>query len=195
MFFLKLNNIAEDPIECNYQLPELDNSLMSSYTILPITALKEEVRDFFKKKKLNIKTIIFFKKDPGITSVVHSDIFFNKGNWELCHCSVNWNLKKTDSTMEWYDTGNHDPVYPDAFPEDENHINAKISGINFGKRGNYNVKLFTLLESAKIEGATLVDIGVPHVVRNSSKDAVRYGISIRFEENYTFDNFKEILST
>lgn len=107
--------------------------------------------------------------------------------WVKWECSVNINLFKTPSFMNWYDIKDT-AIYPEQ-------PTLRLNGIHYGIRQNStteNLQNFQLLNRQYITNPTLVRTGIPHNVENLHTQD-RWCISLRFKGNPSFEECLEKL--
>lgn len=189
--------LPDNPFSNKFVIPQiLYVDTRNRYCPVDVKFINEKTLFIFKKLNLEIGGIIVFKKHTNGISPVHTDILFEKDEWSIWNCAVNYNLTGARSKMMWFETS-LEQCYP---------INSKmhkstdyiLSGIHYGKRLNadYTSSSFKLIDEEEIIKPTLVRTDVPHTTINLD-DKDRICASIRFKINYSFnellEKFKEML--
>ena len=188
MYYLELFNFPTNVLTDQYRRPD-SSGITINYWNVNIEFFKQEIIEFFLDHNLELKDGEIFKKSPGITGAVHTDVVWDntRSAWIPWHCAININLDNTNSLMYWIST-----TAPEVFPPVETD---KLRGTHYGTRHNnkfQNCAEYTVLDSFCITSPTLVRTDVAHSVKNlDNKD--RWCVSLRFKGNPTFEECKEKL--
>lgn len=176
-------NIPFSPLVNNFIYPKET----VGYTIEDSSILNPLLVNFLKDQGLDISMAVIFcrpaippiKKDQT-QGVVHSDIGLKNNLWEEIHFGINFELSDSVSRLSWWNVDG-ERIFP-PIPNTQT-INDKLRGIHYDKAKNYN--LIDFVDIGK--QATLVNTNVPHSVNYFGEIKTRWGLSIRFEKNYTWD--------
>lgn len=185
-------SLPENPFIKDYKLPDnLYSKNDNTYYPIDKIYVTDETRSLFNNLGLEIDGIIVFKKHSGGVSPIHTDIMLDKNRWKIWHAAINYNLTKSKSKMMWFET-DLKPAYPTNIHFDQ-PLDYNLSGIHYGDRSNRNYRStgFKLIEEDDIQHPTLVRTDVPHTTINLDTSD-RICASIRFKNNYSFDQLKEI---
>lgn len=186
--------LTKKPLKETFVFPlHLCKSLTGpTYDYVDIKYISNELKDQLNDLGAEISGSVIFRKLPGYSNPLHTDVVIKNNSWEICHCAVNWDLTGNDSIMEWYTTSEKE-FWPE--PEKTN-LSYRLSGIHYGYLGNRNTSTETmkLIDSTRIVNPTLVNTGVPHQIRNlDNRD--RWSLSIRFTKNYSWEEALEIFKS
>jgi len=189
-YFKKLN-LTDTPLKKEYKFPiHLCTSLKSpTYAYVPEKFISNELNTQLQDVGLEISGIVLFKKLPGYSNPLHTDVVLDGNKWIVWHAAINWDLTDAESIMEWYSSDEKE-IWPKVVESDQPYL---LSGIHYGFLGNKDTSSMHLLESTKITVPTLVRTDVPHQIKNlDNKD--RWCLSIRFTINYTWVEIVKILT-
>lgn len=181
MYYIELDKFPREVVTDEYRFPD-STGISIRYWNIKLSFFKKETIDLFSKHGLDLKDGEIFKKSPGKSGAVHTDVIWNpsRNSWDPWYCALNINLHNTTSLMYWIST-TAKPIFPDK-------ARMKLDGIHYGARHNANFsgKEYTVLDKFQISKPTLVKTDVAHSVRNlDTKD--RWCISLRFKGNPTFE--------
>jgi hypothetical protein len=182
MYYQELNNFPKNVLTDQYQRPNLADHKIT-YRNVRLEFFKREIIDLFLSCNLELKDGEIFKKNPGMTGAVHTDVMWDtlQSAWVPWHCAININLDHTNSLMYWILTTDT-KVYPTM-------ESNKLRGIHYGTRNNNKFQdddKYSILDSFCIIGPTLVRTDVPHSVKNLDNKE-RWCLSLRFKGNPTFE--------
>jgi len=203
--FLNFNNILNKKIYdeppprvfCGYKIVE--NA--SQY-------LTEEALDIFSKLKMEPYVCILFQTKKKITdevarrhkddALLHSDIYFEDGQWKDWQYGINLELYPATSQFYWWDTKNANKIYPDISSSKIPEF-FYLNGIHYYSHYNQirdRSNEFKVLEMAEIDGTKpiLVRTDIAHSISYTSKSHRRAAVSLRFKQN-RFSSWQEAYET
>lgn len=190
--------LPDNPLRANYQLPDAFNHPKPnqvSYAPIPLSDLNPLLIAKLYELGQTIGGAILFKKNPGMVSVLHSDILLVDDQWVLWHGAINWNITRANSCMEWY-ASSEDEMWPSDSRKDPGLYNIPyvLDGIHYGTRNTFrfNSEKNQLLESRNIQAATLVRTDIPHRIRQTDDEKIRWSLSLRLAENHSWEDFVKI---
>jgi hypothetical protein len=162
-----------------------------SFSYVSCDYISDVLKDQLARVNLKIFAAVLFKKSPGIKNALHKDLALINKKWNVWHCAVNWNLFNSESRMSWYSISQKE-IWPKVIDTSEPYF---LSGIHYGFPGNRitNVKSVTLIESTSLLKPALVRTDVPHQIENLD-NTDRWSLSIRFTENYKWEQLLKILN-
>jgi hypothetical protein len=187
LYHKEILSLPTTPFREDFVFPNIGIDKDSSYIEVPCHNLNQQVMTFFEQRGLEPVSVIVFRKKQNTGSVLHTDVFYENNTWVPWHCGLNWNLYNAKYVMEWYNTKDTTIVYPQ-----KTETNTNICGINYGHMGNKDTSNYELLHSDSSSSIALVRIGIPHVVKNLD-EIDRWGVSIRFKGNPTFEDCSLLL--
>lgn len=140
------------------------------------SVLSDECRAWIEESGLRFHKLFIFE-DPGVNNVriVHVDGTKNQGK----KFAVNWNIGSGKFVMEWF-----------SLKE-----NAEVTSLDSLQQpyAIFDEKDAELVESSSSTGAVLFNTSAPHSVMNLDNN-VRYGVTLRFFNNLTWDEAVSFLS-
>jgi len=200
--FLNFNNILNKKI-----YDETPPRVFCGYKILKNASqyLTEEALDIFSKLKMEPYVCILFqghhsneairtKKD----ALIHSDIYFEDGQWKDWYYGINLELYPATSQFYWWDTKNINKIYPSISSSKIPEF-FYLNGIHYDSHYNQirdRSNEFKVLEMAEIDGTKpiLVRTDIAHSISYMSKTDKRAAVSLRFKQN-RFSSWQEAYET
>jgi hypothetical protein len=182
-------NIFLNPLVENFSYSSLPRI---NYTISNSDILNPELVEFLHSNGFDVSMAIIFYR-PGIKpirgqqtqGVVHSDITFDHNKWKEIHYGINFELSDSISRLSWWNvegTKIFPPIPLKESPDD------KLRGVHYVKNKDADTINYSLIDFVDIgKQATLVNTNVPHSVNYFGQDTTRWGLSIRFKQDYTWD--------
>jgi hypothetical protein len=155
-----------------------------------------EAQIHFLRKPIVIMNEYLQKHYPGIPNLFNCILFHRPGNYpqtlhldcnndnppQIMHCAINIPiLNCEDSYMEWY-SGNYSTSVNVSTGIDG--IVRKFINLNWNEDPS-------LIDKVIIDKPTLVRVGIPHKV--TVIDKTRSLITLRFQNNPTFDNIRDLI--
>lgn len=198
--FLNFNNILNKKI---YEVPS--PRIFCGYKIVENASqyLTEEALDIFSDLKMKPYVFILFEsrktKRETKNSLIHSDVYYEDGQWKDWHYGINLELYPATSYFYWWNNKNVEKVYPDIRTHKIPEF-YYLNGIHYGKERNTfwedPSKDFDLLEMTKIDGTRpiLVRTDIPHSINYEAKQVKRVAASLRFKQN-RFSSWQEAYET
>ena len=178
--------LDKNPLARGFMLPKIGNNETNSYTNIKLDGLSDNLKKTLRELEIGISGAVLFRKKPSDKpSTLHSDLYWNGSEWEKWHCAINWNLNRTRSVMEWYETDEPEVYYHNKPEHTDGYI---LSGIHYGAKDTNTVNPETtrLLYEYELLSTTLVRTDIPHRIRNlDNKD--RWCLSLRLDKNYTWE--------
>jgi len=188
----KVLNLPLNPLVDSFKAPRflyIDNR--NRYFPIDLGFVNKETLDIFEELNLKIGGVVLFKKHPNGISPIHTDVLKVDDTWVKWHAAINYNLTAAVSKMMWFNTSLPE-IYPSFLGQTVQPKEYNLSGIHYGENNNANTesKDFSLIEEFQLIQPTLVRTSIPHTTINMD-DKVRLCASIRFTDNYTFEELLE----
>jgi hypothetical protein len=182
-------NISLNPLKENFTYSDISGM---NYTIRDPDILNPALVDLLQSNGFDASMAVIFYR-PGIKpirgqqtqGVVHSDITFDHNTWKEIHYGINFELSESVSRLSWWNIEGA-KVFP-PIPINES-VNDKLRGIHYVKNEGTDKINYSLIDFVDISNqATLVNTNIPHSVNYFGQDKTRWGLSIRFKQDYTWD--------
>lgn len=161
----------------NFKFPDEDPSVgqkmffANSKDVLP-----DDYVSFFNDVfNLKITFLLVFQQKPKTQSNIHLDGLNNNPN--VRHTAVNYVITNTNSYMSWYNVLKESKTYI-FYPNKTIVTHYEENMVNEACRNN-------------ISQFNIVRTDVPHKIVNNG-DTTRWCVSVRFDKNYIFEEYKEI---
>jgi hypothetical protein len=142
---------------------------------------------------LPIEFIVIFSKNPGYIGAIHRDVYYNETEdcWKDLFCGINFNLDQSTSILSWYNV-----TAKEILPPKKHKSLLRVEGVHYGVRANKDFKdrtEYVLIDKHYTTSMpVLVKTNIPHAVENPGP-TYRFGVSIRFQGNPTFEECVEKL--
>jgi len=197
---MKLNlpkNPLVDPVAVSTRLIANGRGGGGYDLVKPRDVLTDEIMDIFSDLKLKPTFVSLFGACNRTSSLsnrmIHTDIQQQSDlTWKKMLFGINWEIGDAENIFSWYDMSKLTECYPEVL------VTSKfktLSGIHYGKRFNLGipddaVKLDDTLITFDT-GPTLVRTNVAHMTVYKSKQLLRVGVSVRFDES-DFDTWEDV---
>jgi hypothetical protein len=144
---------------------------------IPEKEVNPELINFFENKGLYLKNVDVFCSPPGFYLQIHIDGIALGTNI----CAINWQYcDEKGSYMQWWNPkpqfANKDIIKPENFIE--NSYKIKTTKYAYA----WTPEECNLVHTSEIGFPSLVNIGVPHSMKNSTK-VNRYAISLTLKDS------------
>lgn len=204
--FYKKLNLPLNPFVSGFDYSTLTVNKPGAGQLQPtadIALLNQETLDAYCSVGLKPQRIFvlgnksFPDDDPlfDVRCAAHKDMYWVEDHWEYQLFSINYELTRHLHTVAWkFWEITAKEIFPGEPQTEEatwlagQHYNARQTGSvpNYGDPNDYRV-----IEQFILDRPTLCKVDVAHSIHHTNSQDQRYGISIRFDHNYT--SWNEVL--